>query len=65
VISRTAELIREHRAHWNKEASLPSAEITMTHETLERLEALRLVRLNEDGVLIMPAIARYALKDSQ
>ena len=65
LITRTAELIREHRMHWNKEASLPSAEIGLTRETLQRLEALRLVRCNEDGVVALPAIARYAVKDFQ
>ncbi len=65
LVRRTAELIREHRTRWNKEASLPSAEIDMTRETLARLEALRLVRRNEDGVIPMPAIARYAVKDVQ
>jgi len=65
LITRTAELIREHRMHWNKEASLPSAEIALTRETLQRLEALRLVRCNEDGVVALPAIARYAVKDFQ
>ena len=65
LVRRTAELIREHRTHWNRDVSLPSAEIRMTHETLARLEALRLVRRNEDGVVPMPAIARYAIKDIQ
>jgi len=65
LVRRTAELIREHRTRWNREASLPSAEINMTRETLARLEALRLVRRNEDGVIPMPAIARYAVKDVQ
>ena len=63
LITRTAEFIREHRQHWNKEASLPSAEVAMTRETLGRLEALRLVRCDQDGVMAMPAIARYAIKD--
>ena len=65
LVRRTAELIREHRTRWNKEACLPGAEVRMTGETIDRLDALRLVRRNEDGVLPMPAIARYALKDAQ
>jgi uncharacterized protein (TIGR02678 family) len=65
LITRTADLIREHRQHWNKDASMPSAEISMTRDTLSRLEALRLVRSDQDGVMPMPAIARYAVENLQ
>ncbi len=35
----------------------------MTAEALERLEALRLVRRAEDGIVPLAAIGRYALGD--
>lgn len=61
IVRKTAELIREHGRRWNKEAGLPNAEAGMTAEALERLEALRLVRRAEDGIVPLAAIGRYAL----
>jgi uncharacterized protein (TIGR02678 family) len=57
----TAELIDEHRSHWRRDAREAGAEIDIVERTIERLAALRLVRIGEDGVTPLPAIARYAL----
>jgi len=61
IHAKTAELIATYGSHWRKEAREPGAEVTLTEQTLNRLEALRLIQRNEDGVTIRPAIARYAL----
>lgn len=54
-------LIVEHRGHWRKDVTQPGAEVTALDQTLDRLESLQLVKRTEDGVLPLPAIARYAL----
>jgi hypothetical protein len=35
----------------------------IVEQTIGRLAALRLVRLNDDGVVPLPAIARYGLRE--
>lgn len=57
----TRSLVEQNLKWWRKDASQPGAEITLTRETLDRLESLRLVRLDAGGVVPLPAIARYAL----
>lgn len=57
----TAELISEHRSHWAKRVREPGAEGRLLERTLERLEALRLVRRTEAGVVVRPALGRFAL----
>lgn len=60
----TAALIAEHRRHWAKHAAEPGAEKRLLQRALERLEALSLVHLGDDGrVTPAPAIGRYALGD--
>ena len=56
-----AGLVARHRAHWRRDVAEPGAEIGLTERTLDRLEALRLVRRTEDGVMPLPALGRYAL----
>lgn len=56
-----AELIVRHRSHWRKDVSEPGAEFTLTEQTIDRLEALRLVRRTDDGVVPLPTLGRYAL----
>lgn len=56
-----ADLIARYRAYWRKDVSEPGAEIALTEQTIERLEALRLVRRTDDGVVPLPALGRYAL----
>jgi uncharacterized protein (TIGR02678 family) len=59
-----AELIARHRSHWRKDVAEPAAEVALTELTVERLEALRLVRRTGDGVVPLPALGRYALDRS-
>ena len=59
-----ARLIGQHRNHWRKAVQEPGAETALTEQTLDRLAALRLVRRIQDGVVPLPAIGRYALRDS-
>ncbi len=56
-----AQLVARHRAHWRKDVSEPGAEVALTRQTIDRLEALRLVRRTDDGVIPLPALGRYAL----
>ena len=63
LCAHTAGWIAEHRRHWRKDASAPAADRVLTEVTIERLEALRLVRRVPDGIQPLPAIARYALAE--
>jgi uncharacterized protein (TIGR02678 family) len=56
-----AGLVARHRAHWRRDVTDPGAEVVLTERTLDRLQALRLVRRTEDGVVPRLAIGRYAL----
>ena len=56
-----AGLVTHHRAHWRKDVAEPGGEVALTERTIDRLEALRLVRRTEDGVMPLPALGRYAL----
>jgi len=58
-----AELIARHRTHWRKSVLDPDAELILTDRTIDRLAALRLVLRTPDGIVPMPAIARYALRE--
>lgn len=51
----------EHKAYWRKNAGDPGAEVELVRTALDRLEALRLVRRDADGVSARPALARYDL----
>jgi uncharacterized protein (TIGR02678 family) len=68
VVSRSAieaftlECIGRHRTHWRKDASEPGAEVNLAAVALERLAALRLVYPADEGVVPLPAIARYTLE---
>jgi uncharacterized protein (TIGR02678 family) len=55
------QLIAQHKSHWSREVTQAGAASAIAGETLARLEALRLVRRGEGGVIPRPAIARYAL----
>ena len=56
-----ADLIAKHRSHWRKDVAEPGAEVALTNLTVERLEALRLVRRTDDAIVPLPALGRYAL----
>lgn len=58
-----AAVVREHAHHWAKRVKEPGAEVPLLTQTLDRLEALGLVRCFEDGgVEPRPAIGRFALE---
>jgi Protein of unknown function (DUF2398) len=60
-----ALLIAEHRHHWRKGVTEPGADQVLADDTITRLAALQLVHLELDGVVPLPAIARYALDQVQ
>lgn len=57
----TATLVARHKAHWRKAVTEPGADVALAEATIDRLEALALVRRTPDGVVPRPAVARYAL----
>jgi uncharacterized protein (TIGR02678 family) len=61
LCAHTADLISQHRSRWRKDVNLPGADRILTSGTIERLEALHLVRRTPEGIRPLPAIARYAL----
>ena len=54
-----AALARQHKTHWRKGATEPGAERDLTAGALRRLAALGLIRRDVDGVIPLPALARY------
>jgi uncharacterized protein (TIGR02678 family) len=58
--ARMAGLAAEHRAHWRKGAAEPGAAAALCRLAIDRLEALALVRRCDDGVIALPALARFA-----
>jgi uncharacterized protein (TIGR02678 family) len=48
---------------WRKDAREAGAEVALATEAVARLEALRLVRCLEHGVLALPALHRYAITE--
>lgn len=53
----------EHRTYWRRAAAEPGAEVGLTAQALDRLEALRLIRREPDAVRARPALSRYALAE--
>ncbi len=58
--ARMAELADKHRALWRRGAAEPGATAALCRLAIDRLEALALVRRCDDGVLALPALARFA-----
>jgi uncharacterized protein (TIGR02678 family) len=58
--ARMAQLADKHRALWRKGAAEPGAAAALCRLAIDRLEALALVRRCDDGVLALPALARFA-----
>jgi uncharacterized protein (TIGR02678 family) len=54
-------LADEHRGYWRHGTREPGAEVALVTKALDRLEALRLIRREPDGVHPLPAIARFGL----
>lgn len=50
--------------YWNKAAREPGAERELARDALNRLAQLRLVRLGEQQIVPLPALARFALGDT-
>lgn len=61
VVQHVEHLITQNKSRWSRDVTQPGAASMLCRETLERLEALRLVRCAEEDVIPRPAIARYAL----
>lgn len=60
-------MAERHRSHWRNGTREQGAEIELTEQALQRLEALRLVSRERNGtgevVVARPALARYAVTD--
>jgi uncharacterized protein (TIGR02678 family) len=56
------QLARAHRADWRKGSDAPGQEITLVATALDRLAALRLVRIEREEVHTLPPLHRYALR---
>jgi uncharacterized protein (TIGR02678 family) len=61
MYQRTCRLVDEHRTHWRKSVTQPGAETAATDSTIDRLVALRLAARTPEGIVPLPAIARYAV----
>lgn len=57
-----ASAVRAHRGHWRKGVSEAGGERALLARTLERLEALSLVRRAAETVTPLPALGRFALR---
>lgn len=56
-----ADLAQQYRTYWRGDSRQPGGEVALVASAVERLEALRLVRRTADGVIGLPALARYAV----
>ncbi len=59
--SKVKAWISEYGRYWRKDAREPGAERHLTKTAIERLAALRLIRLNGESVFPLAAICRYRL----
>ncbi|MGY0063665.1 TIGR02678 family protein [Streptomyces sp. LZ34] len=57
-------LAAEHAGFWSKSAREPGAEEELVEQALRKLTALRLVSPTADGVVPLPALARYAVGET-
>ncbi len=55
-----AGLIEQYRKYWRQDVGEAGAEVILCRDALQRLAALRLVRLEADRVVPHAAVARYA-----
>ena len=53
--------INEYSRYWKKAVRENGAEVDLCHKALQRLSALRLVEISNDGVQPLPAIGRHVL----
>lgn len=61
IETHVAALVVTHRTYWRKGAAEPGAERALTAQALDRLTALRLARRTPEGVVALPALARFRL----
>lgn len=69
IEAHVAELAREHRAYWRKDAAEPGAERGLTQLAVDRLLSLRLVERRptvggDAGVRARPALSRFRLGEA-
>ncbi|MCZ7416351.1 MULTISPECIES: TIGR02678 family protein [unclassified Streptomyces] len=62
---RVRELAVEHGGFWSKTAREPGAEPELVEQALSKLVALGLVRRTPEGVVPLPALARYAVGEPE
>jgi uncharacterized protein (TIGR02678 family) len=55
-----ATLRESYRSYWRKDAVEPGAERELTRQAVARLASLRLVRIVGDGIIPLPALARFS-----
>lgn len=58
-------MIPEYGRYWTKAAREPGAETELARNALARLVMLRLVRHGAEGIYPLPALARFALGDTE
>ena len=58
-----AKLAARYGKYWRKDARKPEAVKYLLTDALERLRALGLIELTEDGASPLPALARYSLEE--
>ncbi len=56
--------IDEYSRYWKKAVREDGAEVELCHKALQRLSALRLVEISDDGVQPLPAIGRHVLGET-
>lgn len=64
VIGFLADAKTRYGSYWRKSAREPGAEQELTRIALERLEKLQLIRCGTEGVEALPALARFAIGDT-
>jgi uncharacterized protein (TIGR02678 family) len=62
IRQQTARFIRQHRHHWRREVAEKGAEGPLADLVIFRLAALRLVDRRPEGVRVLPASGRFALR---
>lgn len=61
LAERIASWREEYRRYWRKAAMEPGAEWHLARQAVAQLRGLRLVRVTDDGVEPLPALARFAV----
>ncbi len=56
--------INEYSRYWKKAVRESGAETELCHKALQRLSALRLVEISDDGIQPLPAIGRHVLGEA-